>query len=164
MGGPLSQMTEAVNKIDNGSNQTNTVNGIGGSGSGLSNSNEFFSNNKVTFYFGLANKNRKVFYVKNECLQNRITFYVFVAAGSTNSLHSWNASNASHPWLIHKHRNFKDELLSITVLQQQQQYAIRLTFKSDPASTGITNKSVNASFMLQKNDMSSINRYKKEVT
>ena len=49
MGGPLSQMTEAVNKIDNGSNQTNTVNGIGGSGSGLSNSNEFFSNNKITF-------------------------------------------------------------------------------------------------------------------
>ena len=61
MGGPLSQMTEAVNKIDNGSNQTNTVNGIGGSGSGLSNSNEFFSNNKVTFYFGLPNKKTKSF-------------------------------------------------------------------------------------------------------
>ena len=59
MGGPLSQMTEAVNKIDNGSNQTNTVNGIGGSGSGLSNSNEFFSNNKVTFYFDLPNKKPK---------------------------------------------------------------------------------------------------------
>ena len=151
MGGPLSQMTEAVNKIDNGSNQTNTVNGIGGSGSGLSNSNEFFSNNKVTFYFGLPNKKPKSFlYVKNEGLHNRVTFHIFVAAGSTNSLHSWNASNASHPWLIHKHRNFKDELLSITVLQQQQQYAIRLTFKSDPASTGITNYSVNASFMLRK--------------
>ena len=64
MGGPLSQMTEAVNKIDNGSNQTNTVNGIGGSGSGLSNSNEFFSNNKVTFYFGLPNKKPKSFLCK----------------------------------------------------------------------------------------------------
>ena len=47
VGGPLSQMSDAVNKIDNGSNQTSTVNGMGSSGSGLSNSNEMFSNNKV---------------------------------------------------------------------------------------------------------------------
>merc|ERR1719210_1251880 len=41
-------MSEAVNKIDNGSNQNNnnnTVNGMGSSVSGLSNSNEMFSNN-----------------------------------------------------------------------------------------------------------------------
>ena len=47
MGGPLSQMSEAVNKIDNGSNQSSTINGIGNSASGLSNSNEMFTNNKV---------------------------------------------------------------------------------------------------------------------
>ena len=61
MGGPLSQMTEAVNKIDNGSNQTNTVNGIGGSGSGLSNSNEFFSNNKVTLFWFCEQKPKSFF-------------------------------------------------------------------------------------------------------
>ena len=49
IGGPLSQMSEAVNKIDNGSNQSNNnnnnVNGMGSSMSGLSSSNEMFSNN-----------------------------------------------------------------------------------------------------------------------
>ena len=52
IGGPLSQMSEAVNKIDNGSNQNNnnnTVNGMGSSVSGLSNSNEMFSNNNKVY-------------------------------------------------------------------------------------------------------------------
>ena len=53
IGGPLSQMSEAVNKIDNGSNQNNnnnnTVNGIGSSVSGLSNSNEMFPNNNKVY-------------------------------------------------------------------------------------------------------------------
>ena len=43
-------MSEAVNKIDNGSNQNNAVNGMGSAGGGLSNSNEMFSNNKVYFF------------------------------------------------------------------------------------------------------------------
>ena len=53
IGGPLSQMSEAVNKIDNGSNQNNnnnnTVNGMGSSVSGLSNSNEMFPNNNKVY-------------------------------------------------------------------------------------------------------------------
>ena len=51
IGGPLSQMSEAVNKIDNGSNQNNntTVNGMGSSGNGLSSSNEMFSNNNKVY-------------------------------------------------------------------------------------------------------------------
>ena len=52
IGGPLSQMSEAVNKIDNGSNQNNNnnnVNGMGSSVSGLSNSNEMFSNNNKVY-------------------------------------------------------------------------------------------------------------------
>ena len=47
VGGPLSQMSEAVNKIDNGANQANAGNGMGSSGNGLSASNEIFHNNKV---------------------------------------------------------------------------------------------------------------------
>ncbi len=47
MGGPLSQMSEAVNKIDNGANQGNTGIGMGNSGNGLSASSEIFHNNKV---------------------------------------------------------------------------------------------------------------------
>ena len=85
MGGPLSQMTEAVNKIDNGSNQTNTVNVIGGSGSGLSNSNEFFSNNKVTFYFGLANKNRKVFLCK-ERMSTKYSYILYICRSWVHKL------------------------------------------------------------------------------
>ena len=47
VGGPLSQMSEAVNKIDNGVNQANAGNGMGSSGNGLSASIEIFHNNKV---------------------------------------------------------------------------------------------------------------------
>ena len=64
MGGPLSQMSEAVNKIDNGVNQANAGNGMGSSGNGLSASSEIFHNNKV--------RSLKVIILHLYCLQQNL--------------------------------------------------------------------------------------------
>ena len=64
VGGPLSQMSEAVNKIDNGVNQANAGNGMGSSGNGLSASSEIFHNNKV--------RSLKVIILHLYCLQQNL--------------------------------------------------------------------------------------------
>ena len=100
VGGPLSQMSEAVNKIDNGANQANTGNGMGSSGNGLSASNEIFHNNKV--------QSLKVIVLNVRLLHPTVgitTWHLLnrkhcFSVGSTNALHPRNASNTSYPWWL----------------------------------------------------------------